>query len=132
MKILVQLIWTQGLDLFISVETVVWNFKIMLTFENLTVFKGLSKFAHNAFNGSANFCKMKQSERKLYTTKYHCVKSVCIQSYSGPYFLVFGLTTERYSVYSENTDQNNSEYGYFLRSINRIFYSKSLKSLRSV
>ena len=29
----------------------------------------------------------------------HCVKSVHIQSFCGPYFPVFGLTTERYSVY---------------------------------
>ena len=30
--------------------------------------------------------------------KYHCVKSVHIWSFSGPYFLVFGLNTERYGV----------------------------------
>ena len=36
----------------------------------------------------------------------HCVKSVGIRSYSGPYFPAFGL----------NADQNNSEYGHFLRS----------------
>ena len=28
----------------------------------------------------------------------HCVKSVCIQIYSGPHFLEFGLNAERYSV----------------------------------
>ena len=28
----------------------------------------------------------------------HCVKSVLIRSYSGPYFSGFGLNTERYSV----------------------------------
>ena len=28
----------------------------------------------------------------------HCVKSVCIQSYSRPYFPAFGLNTERYSI----------------------------------
>ena len=28
----------------------------------------------------------------------HCVKSVCIRSYSGPYFPAFRLNTERYSV----------------------------------
>ena len=43
---------------------------------------------------------------------YHCVKSVRIRSYSGPYFPGFGLNTEivRTSPYSvrmrENTDQN--------------------------
>ena len=36
----------------------------------------------------------------------HYVKSVRIWSYSGPYIPAFGL----------NTDQNNSEYGHFLRS----------------
>ena len=30
---------------------------------------------------------------------YHCVKSVRIRSYSGPYYSAFGLNTERYSVY---------------------------------
>ena len=39
---------------------------------------------------------------------FHCVNSVRIRSYSGPYFLAFGL----YSVQTrEYTDQNNSEYG---------------------
>ena len=49
----------------------------------------------------------------------HCAKSVHIQSYSGLSFPACGLNTERYP-YSvrlwENTDQNNSEYGHFLRS----------------
>ena len=35
-----------------------------------------------------------------------CVKSVRIRRYSGPHFLAFGL----------NEDQNNSDYGHFLRS----------------
>ena len=29
---------------------------------------------------------------------FHCVKSVLIRSYSGPYFPAFGLNTERYGV----------------------------------
>ena len=33
----------------------------------------------------------------MYTTN-HCVKSVCIRSYSGPHFPAFGLNTEIYSV----------------------------------
>ena len=28
----------------------------------------------------------------------HCVKSVCIRNFSGPYFPVFGLNTEKYEV----------------------------------
>ena len=51
----------------------------------------------------------------------HSVKSVRIRSYSGPYFPAFGRNTERYFVrMRENTDQNNSEYGHFLRSADLI------------
>ena len=49
-----------------------------------------------------------------------CVKNVRIRSYSGPYFPTFGLNMKRYSVslqMREYTDQNNSEYGHFLRSV---------------
>ena len=28
----------------------------------------------------------------------HCVKSICIRNYSGSYFPLFGLNTERYGV----------------------------------
>ena len=45
----------------------------------------------------------------------HCLKSVLIRSFSGSYFPVFGLNTERYGV-RENAEQNNSEYENFLRS----------------
>ena len=61
-----------------------------------------------------------------------CVKSVCIWSFSGLYFLVFGQDTERYGVFGLNTkrcgvslhinskckktDQKKSEYGCFSRS----------------
>ena len=53
----------------------------------------------------------------------HCVKSVRIRSYSGPYFPALGLNTDRYEVCDdvrirENTDQNNSEYKHFSRSDN--------------
>ena len=37
----------------------------------------------------------------------NCVKSVCIWSYSGPYLVPM----------RENTEQNNSEYEHFLRSV---------------
>ena len=52
------------------------------------------------------------------------MESVRIQSFSGPYFPAFGLSMEIYRVnvriqskLGENTDQKNSEYGHFLRSI---------------
>ena len=34
----------------------------------------------------------------LLNQHYHCVKSVRIRNFSGPYFPAFGLNTERYSV----------------------------------
>ena len=52
----------------------------------------------------------------------HYVKSVRIRRFSGPYFPVFGLNTERYSYLSEFSTNagkygsENSEYGYFSRS----------------
>ena len=50
------------------------------------------------------------------------VKGVRIGSFSGPYFLAFGLNKDRYGVslciqsMRENLDQKNSEYGQFSRS----------------
>ena len=45
----------------------------------------------------------------------HCVKNVCIRSFTGPYFPIFGPNTEPYSVQiRENTDEKNSEEGHFL------------------
>ena len=52
----------------------------------------------------------------------HCVKSVHIRSFSGPYSLAFGLNTEIYFVslriQSECiiVDHKSSEYGHFSRS----------------
>ena len=50
----------------------------------------------------------------------HCVKGVCIQSFSGPHFPAIGLNTGSKSPYSvrmqENPDQKNSEYSHFSRS----------------
>ena len=46
------------------------------------------------------------------------MKSVCIRSFSAPYFPAFGLNTERYGVSLrklENTDQEKSEYEHFTR-----------------
>ena len=50
----------------------------------------------------------------------HCVKSVRVRSFSGPYFHAFGMNSEIYGVkppnsvqMRENKDQKNSEYGLF-------------------
>ena len=48
------------------------------------------------------------------TGRYHCVKRVRIRSFYRPYFPVFRLNMETYSVRIwENTDQKISEYGRF-------------------
>ena len=38
------------------------------------------------------------SWKRQFKGEYHCIKSVRIRSYSGPYFSVFGLNTERHEV----------------------------------
>ena len=64
--------------------------------------------------------------RRLYwnSKAKHCMKSVRILSFSGPYFPVFGLNTEIHSVIQisvYSSDQKNSKYGHFLRSESYIF-----------
>ena len=54
----------------------------------------------------------------------HSAQSVCIRSYSGPYFSrifphsdwIRRDTSPNVGKYGKNADQNNSEYGQFLRS----------------
>ena len=58
-----------------------------------------------------------RKRRKTASDYYHCMKSFCIQSFSGPSFPAFELNKERYSVMRENTDQKNSEYGHFSRGV---------------
>ena len=37
--------------------------------------------------------------KEVFCRIFHCIKSIRIRSYSGPYFLAFGLNTERYKVF---------------------------------
>ena len=55
---------------------------------------------------------------------YHCMKSVRIRSFSGSYFLAFGLNTGNAGCWKmhENKDQKNSEYGHCSRSMHLKFY----------
>ena len=60
---------------------------------------------------------VRKQQRWLFMLQYsninnHCIKSVPIRSYSGPYFHPMGL----------NTDENNSEHGHFLRSESPLFF----------
>ena len=60
---------------------------------------------------------------------YHCVKSIRIRSYLAPNFPAFGLNTERYAPYS---DQNNSEYRHFLRSVRLIPFISGWKNYSKI
>ena len=73
---------------------------------------------------------LKFNSSMVFTVKNaHCLKGVRIWSYSGPHFsCIFPLSNwiqrDTLSVFSsnagkcrKNTDQNNSEYGHFLRSV---------------
>ena len=97
------------------------------------IYKYLYHFQHYSkwSSGTQISCWKLTSSLKI----EHCVNSVSIRSYSGPHFPAFGLTSERYGVLYlwfrrdtefcispasvrmwENAEQNNSEYGHFLRS----------------
>ena len=54
--------------------------------------KELSTSSQTTFLHSYN------SEKMHWGRGWHCVKRVRIHSYSGPYFLAYGLNTERYSL----------------------------------
>ena len=72
----------------------------------------------------------------------HCIKSVRIRSYSGPHFShIFPhsdqIRRDHLSVFSpnaekceKNADENNSEYGHFLRSVK--FYVAILSLVSSL
>ena len=80
----------------------------------------------------------KQIIMKL-TIVTHCVKSVLLRSFCGPYFPAFRLSTERYiSPYlvrmRKKEDQKNSEYGHLLRSkgnLDLLLGSMNLKDIGS-
>ena len=48
---------------------------------------------------------------------YHCVKSICIQSFSVPYSVQM----------RETANQKNSEYGHLSRNVLYLFYFKSMQ-----
>ena len=71
-----------------------------------------------------SFFKILVKDDNSHINDSRCVKSALIRSYSGQHFPAFGLNTERILRISpdlvrmrQNADQNNSEYGHFLRSV---------------
>ena len=68
--------------------------------------------------GKERKCSESNHKLRIQNTTSHCVKNVHIRSYSGPYFPAFGLSISPYSIrMRENTDQHDSKYGHFSRSI---------------
>ena len=69
--------------------------------------------------GIKNNHKPNNGEKNSVLNSFHCVKSVRIRGYSGPN-LLYLFRILRISPYSvrmgEDADQNNCEYGHFLRS----------------
>ena len=61
-----------------------------------------TRFAFERYCVQSNNGNAKPTTSKIFANIKikHCVKSVRIRSYSGPYFPAFGLNTERYSVLS--------------------------------
>ena len=70
----------------------------------------------------------------IFQPNAHCVKSIRIRSFSGPYSVAFELNMKirRDNPYSTrmqgNTDQKNSKYGYFSRigSLSKCYVKDSL------
>ena len=69
------------------------------------------------------FLEMSAREMSETSLQRHCVKSVRIRRFSGPYFPVFGLNTEIYGVnlriqseYRKIRTKKNSVFGHFSRS----------------
>ena len=60
---------------------------------------------------------------------FHCVKSVQYRAFSGPYFHVFELTTERYSispVFSPNTAKYGPEKIPYLATFYAVFLTLNI------
>ena len=75
-----------------------------------------------AFTGGIN-CWGLTVEKK--TVVFHCVKSVYIRSYSGPYFPAFGLNTEIYSNLFRNIRQRVQVFENDLKRVNKKYYKST-------
>ena len=73
---------------------------IFLFLEAFTLirFDAMLKIQKPHFVFSSNNCNNDNNNLIRKPINIHCVKSVRIRSFSGPYFPAFGLNTERYSV----------------------------------
>ena len=64
-------------------------------------------------------CELLSKESSIALVQVDCVKSVCIRSFSSPYFPAFGLNTERYSRPQAflQISQNSQEYACVKQSL---------------
>ena len=70
--------------------------------------------------------KLKETRCQVHRGCFHCVKSVQIRSFSGPYSPVFGLNTERYqylSVFSLNVGKFGLEKTLYLNTFHAMLVS---------
>ena len=80
-------------------DIVIVNVNKLYVFELTVRFE--TRITINAGKKKRNYEQLCRQLRNNYDeVKYfnHCIKSIRIRSYSGPYFPAFGLNTERYSV----------------------------------
>ena len=86
---------------------ITWFFNVVLLYPQCTRSK-IYQYNSKWIEADTDNKFFKKDHRTFTRSDYrtYCVKKIRIRSYSGPYFPGFGL----------NTDQNNSEYGHFLRS----------------
>ena len=73
--------------------------KVDLVFKDKTADEAYSTYSNFIyFNKKDNMSMNDYILEFEYLYRKHWVKSVCIPSYSGPYFPTFGLNTERYTL----------------------------------
>ena len=87
--------WWERPDCYILKSDKLISFKIWLVQQAMYLFWDIDHFGSPTLIG----LKRKSGVKGLLLECDHCVESVCIRSYSGPYFLTFGLNTERYFVF---------------------------------
>ena len=79
---------------------------VLKTKKTVPMFCGsLPSLPHLSENKSLQY----EKQKFVNLSTCHCVKSVLIWGFSGPYFPAFGLNTERYCVFSPNGRKYGSE-----------------------
>ena len=114
---------------FLNDELKIYRKQIFSNISCRGIQKNNKTFIQNCIGALKTSCKSKLFyllliDRKLFIfATFYFVKNVRIWSFSGSYFLLFSISP--YSVrMRENTDQKNSKYSYFSRSVHELIYSE--------